>query len=57
VRAEKAWVPVRFSDGTDRWSITYLLRNDQERNDDRWRIDDIEDRRGMRLTEALDRLT
>jgi hypothetical protein len=56
VRSEKAWVPVRFSDGTDSWSITYLLRNDQERNDERWRIHDIEDRRGMLLTEALDTL-
>ncbi len=53
VRAEKAWVPVTFSDGERSWTITYLLRNDQERNDDRWRIDDIEDRRGMRLTEVL----
>jgi hypothetical protein len=53
VRAEKAWVPVTFSDGERRWTITYLLRDDQERNDDRWRIDDIEDRRGMRLSEVL----
>ena len=53
VRAEKAWVPVTFSDGSRTWSITYLMRNDQERNDDRWRIDDIEDRRGMRLSEVL----
>lgn len=53
VRAEKAWVPVTFSDGERSWTITYLLRDDQERNDDRWRIDDIEDRRGMRLSEVL----
>ncbi|MBC8086034.1 MAG: hypothetical protein H7Z40_02115 [Phycisphaerae bacterium] len=53
VRSEKAWVPVSFSDGTNQWTITYLLRNDQERNDDRWRIDDIQDRRGMLLTDAL----
>ncbi len=55
VRAEKAWVPVTFSDGERTWTITYLLRDDQERNDDRWRIDDIEDRRGMRLSEVLRR--
>lgn len=53
VRSEKAWVPVKFSDGQNTWSITYLMRNDQERNDDRWRIDDIEDRRGMLLTTLL----
>jgi hypothetical protein len=53
VRGEKAWVPVTFSDGERSWTITYLLRDDQERNDDRWRIDDIEDRRGMRLSEVL----
>lgn len=53
VRAEKAWVPVTFSDGERTWTITYLMRDDQERNDDRWRIDDIEDRRGMRLSEVL----
>lgn len=56
VRAEKAWVPVTFRDGTRSWTITYLLRNDQERNDDRWRIDDIEDRLGMRLSEVLKKL-
>ncbi len=55
VRSEKAWVPVNFSDGTNDWTITYLLRNDQERNDDRWRIDDIQDVRGMLLTDALKR--
>lgn len=53
VRSEKAWVPVKFSDGTNEWTITYLLRNDQERNDERWRIDDIQDRRGMLLSEVL----
>ena len=53
VRSEKAWVPVQFSDGANEWTITYLLRNDQERNDERWRIDDIQDRRGMLLTEVL----
>jgi hypothetical protein len=53
VRAEKAWVPVTFTDGERSWTITYLLRNDQERNDDRWRIDDIQDVRGMLLTEVL----
>lgn len=53
VRSEKAWVPVTFSDGERSWTITYLLRNDQERNDDRWRIDNIEDVRGMLLTDAL----
>lgn len=53
VRSEKAWVPVEFTDGTNRWTITYLLRNDQERNDDRWRIDDIQDVRGMLLSEIL----
>ncbi len=55
VRSEKAWVPVDFSDGTNSWTITYLLRNDQERNDDRWRIDDIQDVRGMLLSEVLKR--
>lgn len=53
VRSEKAWVPVRFSDGTNEWTITYVLRNDQERNDERWRIDDIQDRRGMLLSDVL----
>jgi len=53
VRAEKAWVPVRFSDGRNSWTITYLMRNDQERNDDDWRIDDIEDVRGMLLSKVL----
>lgn len=53
VRAEKAWVPVQFTDGTNDWTVTYLMRNDQERNDDRWRIDDIEDRRGMLLSSVL----
>ena len=53
VRVEKAWVPVDFSDGRNRWAITYLMRNDQERNDDRCRIDDIEDVRGMLLTKVL----
>ena len=53
VRSEKAWVPVKFSDGRNSWTITYLMRNDQERNDDRWRIDDIQDVRGMLLTNVL----
>lgn len=53
VRVEKAWVPVRFSDGTNEWTLTYLLRNDLERNDERWYIDDIEDRRGMLLSQVL----
>lgn len=53
VRAEKAWVPVTFTDGRNTWSITYVMRNDQERNDDDWRIDDIEDRRGMSLMDLL----
>ncbi len=53
VRSEKAWVPVTFTDGERSWTITYLLRNDQERNDDRWRIDDIQDVRGMLLTDVL----
>ncbi len=53
VRVEKAWVPVRFSDGTNEWTLTYLLRNDLERNDERWYIDDIEDRRGMLLSRIL----
>jgi hypothetical protein len=56
VRAEKAWVPVRMSDGSSSWTLTYHLRNDQERNDERWRIHDVEDRRGMLLTDALDTL-
>jgi hypothetical protein len=56
VRSEKAWVPVAFSDGQINWTITYLLRNDQERNDDRWRIDDIQDVRGMLLSEVLKKL-
>jgi hypothetical protein len=55
VRGERAWVPVNFSDGTNTWTITYLLRSDQERNDDRWRIDDIQDVRGMLLSEVLKR--
>ncbi len=42
-----------FSDGERSWTITYLLRNDQERNDDRWRMDDIQDVRGMLLTDVL----
>ncbi|MCC6430460.1 MAG: hypothetical protein IT354_06090 [Gemmatimonadaceae bacterium] len=53
VRVEKAWVPVTFTDGTNRWTVTYLLRNDQERGDDRWRLDDIEDVRGMLLSKVL----
>lgn len=53
VRVEKAWVPVTFTDGRNQWTITYLLRNDQERNDERWRIDDIQDVRGMLLSEVL----
>ena len=53
VRAEKAWVPVTFSDGRNSWTITYLMRSDQERNDDDWRIDDIEDVRGMLLSKVL----
>jgi hypothetical protein len=53
VRAEKAWVPVTFRDGSREWTITYLMRNDQERNDDRWRIDDIEDRTGALLSKVL----
>lgn len=53
VRVEKAWVPVTFTDGRNTWTITYLMRNDQERNDDRWRIDDIEDVRGMLLSKVL----
>ncbi|GEM_PF-2096853 len=53
VRGEKAWVPVTFTDNTNEWTITYILRNDQERNDERWRIDDIQDRRGMLLTDVL----
>lgn len=56
VRSEKAWVPVSFSDGNNEWTITYLLRNDQERNDERWRIDDIQDVRGMLLLEVLKKL-
>lgn len=53
VRSEKAWVPVRLTDGRSTWTITYLMRNDQERNDDDWRIDDIEDVRGMSFTALL----
>jgi hypothetical protein len=53
VRAEKAWVPVTCTDGANTWTITYLMRNDQERGDDRWRIDDIQDVRGMLLSEVL----
>jgi hypothetical protein len=53
VRSEKASVPVTFTDGTNRWTVTYLLRNDQERGDDRWRLDDIEDVRGMLLSRIL----
>lgn len=53
VRSEKAWAPVTFREGQREWTITYLLRNDQERNDDRWRIDDIQDVRGMLLSEVL----
>ena len=53
VRSEKAWVPVTFTDGTNRWTTTYILRNDQERGDDRWRLDDIEDVRGMLLSKIL----
>ncbi|MBC7898327.1 MAG: DUF3828 domain-containing protein [Cytophagaceae bacterium] len=55
VRSEKAWVPVQFTDGSRQWTVTYLLRNDQERNDDRWKIDDIEDRTGLLLSKALQR--
>lgn len=53
IRSEKAWVPVNFTDGRNNWTITYLMRNDQERNDDDWRIDDIQDVRGMLLTAVL----
>lgn len=53
VRSERAWVPVTFTDGTNRWTTTYLLRSDQERGDDRWRLDDIEDVRGMLLSKVL----
>ncbi len=53
VRSEKAWVPVNFTDGRNSWTITYLMRNDQERNDDDWRIDDIQDVRGMLLSVVL----
>ena len=53
VRSEKASVPVSFTDGRNSWTITYLMRNDQERNDFDWRIDDIEDVRGMLLTKVL----
>lgn len=53
IRTPKAWVPVNLSDGRNTWSITYILRNDQERNDDDWRIDDIEDRTGMSLAALL----
>lgn len=56
VRSEKAWVPVNFTDGRNSWTITYLMRNDQERNDDDWRIDDIEDVRGMLLSKVLKEL-
>ena len=55
VRGERAWMPVNFTDGTSTWTITYLLRSDQERNDDRWRIDDIQDVRGMLLSEVVKR--
>lgn len=53
VRAEKAWVPVTCTDGNTTWTITYLMRNDQERGDDRWRIDDVQDVRGRLLSETL----
>ena len=53
VRSEKAWVPVTFTDGTNTWTTTYILRNDQERGDDRWRLDDIEDVRGMLLSKIM----
>jgi hypothetical protein len=53
VRVEKAWVPITFTDGRNSWTVTYLLRNDQERGDDRWRLDDIEDVRGMLLSKVL----
>lgn len=56
VRGERVWVPVQFSDGSNSWTITYLMRNDQERNDERWRIHDIQDRRGMLLSEALEKI-
>ena len=56
VRSERAWVPVKFSDGRNSWTITFLLRNDQERGDDRWRIDDIQDVRGMLLSDVLKKL-
>ncbi|HYW31590.1 MAG TPA: hypothetical protein VE869_08795, partial [Gemmatimonas sp.] len=52
-RGEKAWVPVTCTDGTHTWTITYIMRDDQERGDDRWRIDDIQDVRGMLLSETL----
>lgn len=53
VRSEKAWVPANFSDGQSQWTITYLMRNDQENHDSSWRIDDIQDRRGMLLTDVM----
>lgn len=53
VRSEKAWVPVTCTDGTNTWTITYIMRDDQERGDDDWRIDDIQDVRGMLLSETL----
>lgn len=56
VRVEKAWVPVNFNDGRNSWTTTYVMRNDQERNDDTWRIDDIQDVRGMLLSDVLKKL-
>lgn len=56
VRVEKAWVPVNISEGQNRWTVTYLMRNDQERKDDTWRIDDIQDVRGMLLSDVLKKL-
>ncbi|HYW30228.1 MAG TPA: hypothetical protein VE869_01895, partial [Gemmatimonas sp.] len=32
-RGEKAWVPVTCTDGTNTWTITYIMRDDQERGD------------------------
>lgn len=56
VRSEKAWAPVTVREGANEWTMTYLLRNDQERNDDRWRIDDIQDVRGTSFSETLKKL-
>lgn len=56
VRSEKAWAPVSIRENANEWTMTYVLRNDQERNDDRWRIDDIQDVRGNRFSETLKKL-